>query len=184
MKYCVYCHTNMVNGKKYIGITSQKPERRWANGKGYRTLAFGRAIKKYGWENFYHEILFDNLSRETACSMEKYLIEKYRTCERQYGYNQSIGGNVPTDNAREILRQRMTGEKNPMYNKPKPENNLKATRKAVYCVETGVAYESISKASKMTGVNLGHIASNCKGKRKSAGGFHWKYIMIVGGEYG
>ena len=28
-------HTNIINNKKYIGITHQKPERRWKNGKGY-----------------------------------------------------------------------------------------------------------------------------------------------------
>ena len=32
--YCVYIHT-APNGKMYIGQTSQKPEARWNNGRGY-----------------------------------------------------------------------------------------------------------------------------------------------------
>lgn len=34
LKWCVYIHTSP-SGKKYIGITSQNPQKRWQNGKGY-----------------------------------------------------------------------------------------------------------------------------------------------------
>ena len=34
--WTVYMHVNKINGKKYVGITSQKPEERWKNnGIGY-----------------------------------------------------------------------------------------------------------------------------------------------------
>lgn len=55
--YTVYMHVSP-SGKRYIGITSQKVEKRWANGKGYKTQQyFYRAIKKYGWNNFQHIIV-------------------------------------------------------------------------------------------------------------------------------
>ena len=50
-------HTSPSN-KKYIGITSLKPEYRWNKGNGYKTqTVFYRAIQKYGWDNFKHEII-------------------------------------------------------------------------------------------------------------------------------
>ena len=93
MAYCVYCHINKINGKRYIGITCKKPERRWANGYGYKdSPRFWNAIQKYGWDNFCHNILFDGLTREQACQMEVYLISRFMTRDERFGYNISMGG--------------------------------------------------------------------------------------------
>lgn len=90
--YCVYMHT-VPNGKVYIGITSQKPSRRWRDGEGYKTNnAFYFAIQKYGWENIKHEILYSDLSKEEACEKEMELIKKMMSHDRNHGYNFTFGG--------------------------------------------------------------------------------------------
>lgn len=92
VKYCVYKHTTPAN-KVYIGITCQNPLRRWSNGKGYINNAhFANAIRKYGWENIQHEILYDGLSRECACDIEKTLIAQYKSIDPKHGYNNTSGG--------------------------------------------------------------------------------------------
>ena len=92
-KWCVYCHTNKINGKKYIGITSQEPSKRYGkNGYNYvRSLyKFGGAIKKYKWKNFKHKVLYKNLTENEAKWKEKFLIKYYNTFKR--GYNSTLGG--------------------------------------------------------------------------------------------
>ena len=48
-------------------------------------------------------------------------------------------------------------------------------KKSVRCVETGVVYDSCTNASKETGINKTCINDVCRGKQKTAGGFHWEY---------
>ncbi len=48
--------------------------------------------------------------------------------------------------------------------------------KSVLCVETGRIFNSIREATRQTGIPEGNISRVCRGKRKSAGGFHWEYI--------
>ena len=70
--YTVYMHKNKINGKVYIGITYQNVKYRWRkNGEGYKKQKFYNAIKKYGWDNFEHIILFENLTFEEACLKEQ-----------------------------------------------------------------------------------------------------------------
>lgn len=90
--YKVYKHTTP-NGKVYIGITSRKPEYRWNDGKGYKNNKhFDNAIKKYGWDNIKHEILYDGLEETQAKLMEISLIHYYKSNDPEYGYNITAGG--------------------------------------------------------------------------------------------
>lgn len=77
-KWSVYIHTTP-SGKKYVGITSRKLNKRWRNGHGYNTQMFGRAIEKYGWENIKHEVIASDLTHDKAVELEKFLIAKYKT---------------------------------------------------------------------------------------------------------
>ena len=89
-QWCVYVHTNMINGKKYVGITCDT-KRRWNNGWGYqRNPRFWSAIKHYGWNNFKHEILVENLSFEEATQLEQEYIVALDS--KNHGYNMTDGG--------------------------------------------------------------------------------------------
>ena len=92
-KYWVYIHTCKVNGKRYVGCTTKvKPEIRWGkNGKGYKHQAFGKAVRKHGWDNFDHEA-WELTSESEMYYAEKYLIAYYHTTESEFGYNHSSGG--------------------------------------------------------------------------------------------
>lgn len=90
-KFVVYMHRNLINGKVYIGQTCNLAERWRGNGKNYfNSIKFYNAIKKYGWNNFSHEVLYDNLNQEAADILEKKLIEEYNSIED--GYNLKEGG--------------------------------------------------------------------------------------------
>lgn len=126
-EYIVYKHTNKINGKVYIGITRTSVELRWrSDGSGYRKcLKFYNAIKKYGWDNFSHEILFTGLSKGEACTLEIALISKY--VREGISYNISGGGEgcgIVSEETKEKLRQ-YRGEKASMFGKHFSEESIR-----------------------------------------------------------
>lgn len=90
--WSVYVHTNKINNKRYVGITSQKPESRWRNGTGYYGQPFYLAIKKHGWGNFDHEIVASNLTCDEANEFEITLIRELDSHIKKNGYNTTLGG--------------------------------------------------------------------------------------------
>lgn len=91
--YTIYRATNTVNGKVYIGFDSSWPKRI----RGHKSLynnknnKFYNAIKKYGWDNFIWEPIYQSLDYEhTLNTMESFFIAEYNSLAE--GYNSTAGG--------------------------------------------------------------------------------------------
>lgn len=204
--YCVYMHISP-SGKRYIGITGQTPKQRWKNGYGYNENShIKNAINKYGWDNFDHDILFSNLSKEDACRLEMICIKLFRSNERKYGYNKSVGGEfsslgiVKTQEEKLEMSRRTkkywdenpdkAKERSIEYAKRCAENEelrkylseiaskaAEKTKKQVYCYETDSVYSCAKEAGEQLGIKtIEHIRACCTGGRKSAGGYHFCHI--------
>ena len=198
--YKVYIHI-FPNNKVYIGITRNRTDIRWANGKGYKSQkVMSNAINKYGWKNIEHKVLYENLTKEEAEQKEIELIAFYKSNQRKCGYNIENGGNCVGKMSEETKKKisksnigKNTGIKNGMYGKhPKgefkkgniPHNKGKKTSeekrrkrsKPVLCVETGIVYYSAREANKQIGISYKSISSVCNKKRKTTGGYHWEFI--------
>ena len=132
MSYWVYIHT-CPNEKRYVGVTTQtKPECRWGkNGEGYKDQLFGKAVRKYGWNNIKHE--FWELTCESEMYYaEKYLIAYYHTTESKFGYNLSSGGEkggLGCKHSEEFRKHRSETQKkkwlDPEYRKHRSESQKK-----------------------------------------------------------
>lgn len=140
-KYTVYKHTNIINKKVYIGITKQNPIDRWRNGEGYKGQIFYRAIKKYGWNKFVHEILFTGLTKAEAELLEQCYIELLDSNKSCKGYNIALGGNLPSEITISKIKETL---------------GIK-----VMNLETGKIYYSISEAIKDTGNCMTNIQNSC-----------------------
>jgi group I intron endonuclease len=112
--YTIYKHT-CPDGKVYIGQTKQEPKTRWCSGYGYKNNErFFTAIRKYGWSNIKHEILYTNLNKDDADLIEKDLIKHFRSNKKEYGYNIENGGGkgkIITQETRKKLSEANKGKK-------------------------------------------------------------------------
>ena len=199
-KFIVYVHTNKVNNKKYVGITSKKPEVRWGKeGNGYKKQKrFFNAIQKYGWDNFDHEILFEGLSLKEALKKEFEISKIFNSTLNEYGYNNAVGrgGNFYlSEETRKKYSEASSGVNNSMYGKKHGKETLLKLSENAHVMtgkenpasrairgtnlKTGeiIEFESASQAAKYFGLhNNSHFIECCKGKRKSCAGHTWVYI--------
>ena len=176
------------NNKRYYGITSMNPKKRWQNGKGYKeNKHFTNAINKYNWNNIEHKILFNNLTESEAKLLEQFYIALYDTINRDKGYNISIGGEGSsgcnhTEEWKQQHSKKMSGKNNPMYGiRLTGKNNSRA--RPIICITTRLLFYTAKEAAKHYNINSGSdITRCCKGKRKSAGKLPdgtklvWRYV--------
>ena len=122
--YSVYKHT-CPNSKVYIGITRCKVKDRWKNGLGYEYQVFGRAVRKYGWENITHEVLYENLTEDEAKRLEQELIKEFDSKNPEHGYNRTDGGDgVKGYEYTEEVLDKMRQHANRMWANPETREKL------------------------------------------------------------
>ena len=97
--YSIYRATNIINGKVYIGFTSRLVTDRILEHQGsYKkhNYIFYYAIRKYGWESFMWDILYQSTDGiHTKDTMEEFFIKENNSFikfENSNGYNMSLGG--------------------------------------------------------------------------------------------
>lgn len=203
MSYCIYAHTNKINGKIYVGLTSMEPEERWRDGKGYhKGTHFRNAIDLYGWDNFEHKIIKDGLTKDEASYWEQYYISFYNSTDGQYGYNMSSGGECGghpqteetkkkiskngyhqgmkdkrhSDETKRKMSKSKIGREFSNESKEKMKNSALNNRGRLFlCVELNRVFNNLNEAHEVTTCPKGSIVQCCQGKQFQSKGYHWKY---------
>jgi group I intron endonuclease len=136
-EYSVYCFTNKINNKKYIGLTCniKRRYRQHKTGKS-RAVVFCLAIEKHGFDNFNFEVLKTGLTLDEAKSFERLQISILNTMVPG-GYNRTEGGDSSVRHTKETIEKiiekniiwRLTND-HPMQGKKHSEESKKLMREA------------------------------------------------------
>jgi group I intron endonuclease len=143
----IYKVTNTLNNKKYIGYTGKELRKRKFQHKQYALkrnspFIFHQAIRKYGWENFEWEIIYESWDGEHCLSvMEPFFISEYDSFGKN-GYNMDKGGRkgmlglkrkpLSDDQKKNISvgtkKKALKGKDHPMYGTKANEKFIKASK--------------------------------------------------------
>lgn len=174
MKKCyIYCFTNKINNKKYIGSTISTPAHRFSqhvysatheNSHQYN-YPLCQAIRKYGLQNFIFEVLLEkNCAEEEIRLIEKDYIIKYNTLSPN-GYNQTLDTEHPINDKNTYKKISETKRENAKEIAQIDENGniVKVWRSIIDCAENLKLDER-------------KIASVCRGERRQTEGYVFCFL--------
>ncbi len=153
--FYIYIHT-CPNHWTYVGL-SQQPKQRWNNGEGYKdNKRFYEAIKKFGWGNIKHEIVAETNYRWIARKIERTIITHFQKKEISFNEN-----NIET-----VLLEKKGVRKVPLKKVAQYDKDGNLIR----------VYDSANQVGKDLKVSSIYIQDCCRGTRKTAYKYIWKYI--------
>jgi len=156
--YRIYLITNKKNNKKYIGITKFLIEERFIQ-HTRRGFILTDAIKKYGKDNFYIELIEEVDDEEKAYELEKLYIKIHNT-KIPFGYNISDGGRGVlgvnfteegkikiSNNIKKMHQEKRTGMHGKKHSPETIEKMKKIHKGKKYCLGTKRSKEICKKIS-------------------------------------
>lgn len=125
----IYCYTNKINGKKYIGrtINTKQRFRQHKTSHNRSNTTFHAAIKKYGIDSFEVEILEETTNPKER---ETFYIQKFNTM-RPNGYNMKEFDMDMTEEIRDKISRGNTGKTRSQEHKAAISNAQKGTNKTL-----------------------------------------------------
>lgn len=167
----VYKIVNKINGRIYVGQTTETLKQRFSRHMGYqkdeKDTKFYRAVRKYGKSNFYIELIEEVETLEELNQREEYWIRKLDTVEN--GYNSYYGG---FSNGGDTLSNhpRLEEIRKTISEKSKGSNNPNASK--IVCVDTltqkAIVYNSMIECQYTMNIPRHDIVSRrCRKKIKS-----------------
>lgn len=138
----IYKITNEVNGKAYIGLTTQgllqrKREHvsRFKSGKRDHKLYL--AFRKYGIDTFSFEEYVCALDKDSLKQLEIDAVKEYDSYNN--GYNMTVGGDMVSEETSRKISAKLKGRKLPWADKivaARRANNTYGTRNSGFIVKT------------------------------------------------
>jgi group I intron endonuclease len=132
--YYIYIFKNKTNNKAYIGKTNNIERRQiehLSKSKTSNNGHFYNAIRKYGFDNFELNILYECENEEQAYLKETDYIKLYKSNDKTFGYNATSGGEG-LKGISEDTRKKMSengklriGDKNSFFCKKHSDETLK-----------------------------------------------------------
>ena len=172
MKKTIYCFTNTINNKQYIGSTIIEPNKRYAqhmynvtheNAHQYNYPLY-QAIRKYGIDKFKFEILLQvDCSEEEIRKIEHEYIIQMKTLTPN-GYNQTENTLHPINDVESYKKMSETKRNN--------AKNIAEVDKNNNIIQI---WRSVSDCAEDTKLDAKKIAAICRGERKTVNNriFYW-----------
>jgi group I intron endonuclease len=171
--YSIYKTLNKINGKIYIGFDSNWPRRKLEHKSHSKdnceTQILHKAIKKYGWDNFEWEVIYQSKDYEHCLNvMENYFIKEYKSFGD--GYNMTKGGEGSLGNKNWLDKKHSNETKLKMSQSHKGKVKTKEHIQKIALANTGKkrpkSEEHIQKISKaLRGKPKGPMSQTEKNKR-------------------
>lgn len=154
VKHIVYCTTNKVNWKKYIGVHKCVDLDDGYLGSGYALKA---AITKHGKDKFYRKVLFCYSTEDEAYKKEKELVTDQTVLDPKY-YNLSQGGRIPLGLHPSSLWKMRRARKG---KESTSKTNIKTTATNLVTGES-LEFNSIKQCAASLGLSYSAVLKVCK----------------------